>query len=169
MVLKNIFDFDIENAVLMYCKNRIDMPKIDFEVRDRYNFNDAYSVMESAYGKKEPSAAEFWKLRMTRGVQKGQTTLLTLHDGAAVSTACIRGRTENAGVITSVITSPDHRHKGYASYLTALCSNILFDEHRTPWLVPANPGVQKMYEKLGFVAAKNYYYLYNIKEKEDRK
>ena len=46
---------------------------------------------------------------------------------------------------------------------------MLIDEHRTPWLVPANPEVQKMYENLGFSAAKKYYYLYNIKEKEDKK
>ena len=46
---------------------------------------------------------------------------------------------------------------------------MLIEEQRTPWLVPANPGVQKMYEKLGYKAAKTYYYLYNIKEKEDRK
>ena len=106
---------------------------------------------------------------MTRGVLKKQSTLLTLHNEGAVSTACIRGRTKNAGAITSVVTLPEHRGKGYASYLTALCTNMLIDEQRTPWLVPANPGVQKMYEKLGYKAAKTYYYLYNIKEKEDRK
>ena len=39
----------------------------------------------------------------------------------------------------------------------------------TSLLVPANPKVRKMYEKLGFKAAKEYYYLYNIKEKEERK
>ena len=169
LVLKNLYDFDIENAVQMFCENRIDMPENGFCVKDCYNFSDAYSVMESEHGKNSAQSAELWKLRMTRGVQKKQTTLFTLYDEIPVSTACIRGRTKDFGVITSVITSPEHRHKGYASYLTALCTNMLIDEQRTPWLVPANPGVQKMYEKLGYKAAKTYYYLYNIKEKEDRK
>ena len=144
-VLKNLYDFDTEDAVQMCCKNRVELPKKDFCIKDSYNFNDALEVMKSVYGENDKSSTELWKLRMTRGVFKKQTTLFTLHDEKAVATACIRGRTENFGVITSVMTSPEHRHKGYASYLTTLCSNILLDEHRTPWLVPAGPDVQKMY------------------------
>lgn len=168
-VLRNLYDFDIENAVQMFAENRIDMPKSSFNIKSEYNFDDAWEVTAKVSGEKDGSKKDFWKLRMVRGVLKKQTTLLTLHEGTAVSSACIRGRTENSGAITSVVTLPEHRHKGYASYLTAVCANMLIDEHRTPWLVPANPGVQKMYEKLGFKAAKKYYYLYNIKEKEDEK
>lgn len=168
-VLNNIYDFDIENAVQMFAENRIDMPKNGFEVSNVGNFDEAFSVTKAAFGEEESPSAELWKLKMVRGVLKGQTTLFTLRKGTAVSTACIRGRTEKAGAITSVVTLPEHRNNGYASYLTALCANMLIDEHRTPWLVPANPKVQKMYEKIGFTAAKNYYYLYNIKEKEETK
>ena len=168
-VLRNLFDFDIENAVQMFAENRIDMPKSAFDVHDSGNFDDAWEVTKFLFGEEEDSVKDFWKLKMVRGVLRKQSTLLTLHDGAAVSTACIRGRTEKAGAITSVVTLPEHRKKGYASYLTALCTNMLIDEHRVPWLVPANEKVRKMYEKLGYKAAKNYYYLYNIKEKEDRK
>lgn len=168
-VLKNLFDFEIENAVQMFAKNRIDMPKKDFDIKSSENFDDAFDVMNKAFGKEDSPGKDLWKLRMVRGVLKKQSTLFTLYEDEAVSTACIRGRTEKAGAITSVVTVPEHRSKGYASYLTALCANMLIDEHRTPWLVPANPGVQKMYEKLGFRVAKTYYYLYNIKEKEYKK
>ena len=168
-VLKNLFDFETENAVQMFAENRIDMPKNKFSIKSSENFDDGWKVTESAFGKEKDSVKDFWKLKMVRGVLKKQTTLFTLYEEEAVSTACIRGRTEKAGAITSVVTSPDYRKKGYASYLTALCVNMLVDEHRTPWLVPANPKVRKMYEKLGFKAAKEYYYLYNIKEKEERK
>ena len=168
-VLRNLFDFDIENAVQMFAEKRMDMPKNAFDVHDFANFDDAWEVTKNLFGEEEDSVKDFWKLKMVRGVLRKQSTLLTLHDGAAVSTACIRGRTEKAGAITSVVTLPEHRKKGYASYLTALCTNMLIDEHRVPWLVPANEKVRKMYEKLGYKAAKNYYYLYNIKEKEERK
>lgn len=169
-VLNNIYDFDIENAVQMFAEKRIEIPENGFDTSDFGNYDEAYSVMNAAFGEEDAPSADLWKLKMVRGVLKGQTTLYTLNeDDRTVSCACIRGRTENAGAITSVVTLPEYRHRGYASYLTALCSNKLIDEHRTPWLVPANPGVQKMYEKLGFTAAKNYYYLYNIKEKEDNK
>ena len=162
-VLKNLFDFDIENAVQMFAENRIDMPKNDFDISDFGNFDEAWKVTKAAFGEEDNSGFDLWKLRMVRGVLKKQTTLLTLNEnGRAVSSACIRGRTENSGAVVSVVTLPEFRHKGYASYLTALCT-------KTPWLVPANPGVQKMYKKLGYKAAKTYYYLYNIKEKEDRK
>ena len=168
-VLKNLFDFDIENAVQMFAEKRIDIPKNSFDVQFFENFEDAWNVTKILFEDEENSLKDFWKLKMTRGVLRKQSTLLTLRSGGAVSTACIRGRTKNAGAITSVVTLPEHRGKGYASYLTALCTNMLIDEHRTPWLVPANPGVRKMYEKLGYKAAKTYYYLYNIKEKEEKK
>ena len=169
-VLKNLFDFETENAVQMFTENRIDMPKNDFDISDSGNFDSAWKVTKAAFGEDDDSGFDLWKLRMVRGVLKKQSTLFTLsEEGKAVSSACIRGRTKDSGAITSVVTLPDFRHKGYASYLTALCANMLLDEQRTPWLVPANPGVQKMYEKLGFKAAKTYYYLYNIKEKGDKK
>ncbi len=168
-VLNNIYDFDIENAVQMFAENRIDMPKTDFEIKTSENFDDGWNVTKTLFEKEDIFVKDYWKLKMVRGVLKKQTTLFTLHKDTAVSTACIRGRTEKAGAITSVVTLPEHRNNGYASYLTALCANMLIDEHRTPWLVPANPKVQKMYEKIGFTAAKNYYYLYNIKEKEETK
>ena len=168
-VLKNLCDFDIENAVQMFAKNRIVMPKNGFDTRDSGNFDEAYDVIKEAFGEEDSPGKEFWKLKMVRGVLRKQSTLLTLYDTEAVSTACIRGRTKKAGAITSVVTVPKHRRKGYASYLTAMCANMLIDEHRTPWLVPANADVRKMYEKLGFEAAKEYYYLYNIKEKEEQK
>ena len=169
-VLKNLFDFDVENAVQMFTENRIDMPENGFDISDSGNFDKAWKITKAAFGEEDDSGFDLWKLKMVRGVLKKQTSLFTLNEnGEAVSSACIRGRTKDSGAVVSVATLPEFRHKGYASYLTALCTNMLIDEHKTPWLVPANPGVQKMYEKLGYKAAKTYYYLYNIKEREDRK
>ena len=169
-VLRNLFDFDIKNAVQMFAEKRIDIPENSFDVQLSENFDEAWNVTKILFDEDENSPKDFWKLKIVRGVLKKQSTLFTLSEnGKPVSTACIRGRTKTTGAITSVVTLPENRGKGYASYLTALCANMLIEEQRTPWLVPANPGVQKMYEKLGFKAAKTYYYLYNIKEKEDRK
>ncbi len=169
-VLKNLFDFETENAVQMFTEKRIDIPENEFDISDSGNFDEAWKVTKAAFGEDDDSGFDLWKLRMVRGVLKNQSTLFTLNEnGKAVSSACIRGRTENSGAVVSVVTIPESRHKGYASYLTALCTNMLLDEKRVPWLVPANPNVQKMYEKLGYKAAKTYYYLYNIKEREDRK
>lgn len=169
-VLKSIFDTaEVENAVQLVRKNRIDMPKIENEIRKEENIDDVSSLMSAAFGEKKKNELELWYLRMKRCVLKGQTTMLTLYDGGkAVSTASIRGRTAKAGAITSVVTLPEYRHKGFASQLIALCSNMLVDEHREVWLVPANPEVRKMYEKLGFEYAKNYYCLH-FNEKEEIK
>lgn len=169
-VLKSIFNFaEVEKAVQLVLKKRIDMPKIESEIRREGNIGDVSALMSAAFGEKDKNALELWYLRMTRCVLRGQTTMLTLYDGGkAVSTASIRGRTADAGAITSVVTLPEYRERGYASYLTALCSNMLIDEHRAAWLVPANPEVRKMYEKLGFEYAKNYYCLH-FNEREEIK
>ncbi len=167
-VLKGVLPIgDAESAIQMVCKKPIDMPEKGFTVRSSENVNDAAEVMAAAFGAKEKDDFEFWKLRMVRGVLKGQVTLFTLYeDGKAVSTATVRGRTEKGGAITSVVTLPEYRHRGYASYLTALCSNMLLDEHRKAYLVPANKGVLKMYEKLGFKKDKPCYYI-EINNEED--
>lgn len=169
-VLKRIFDYaKVENAVQLVLKKRIDMPKIENEIHSESNIGDVSSLMSAAFGEKDKNSLELWYLRMTRSVLRGQTTMLTLYeDGKAVSTASIRGRTKKAGAITSVVTLPEYRRRGYASYLTAMCSNMLIDEHREVWLVPANPEVRKMYEKLGFKYAKNYNCLH-FNEKEEIK
>lgn len=169
-VLKSIFpEAEFEEAVQLVLKNRTNMPKIENEIRTDGNIDDVSALMSAAFGEKKKSELELWYLRMRRCIFKGQTTMFTLYeDGRAVSTASIRGRTPKAGAITSVMTLPEYRHRGYASYLTALCSNMLIDEHREVWLVPANPGVRKMYEKLGFEYAKNYNCLH-FNEKEEIK
>ncbi len=167
-VLKGILPIgEAEPAVQMECKNRIDMPKSDFEVRTSENVDDVARVMAAAFGEKDRDSLEIWKLRMVRGVRRGQVTLFTLYEnGRAVSTATVRGRTKTAGSIASVVTLPKYRNRGYASYLTALCSNMLLDEHRRAWLVPANAQVKKMYEKLGFKTEKTCYYI-EINSEED--
>ena len=169
-VLKNLFpEAEIEEAVQMVCEKPIPIEENRFEVRKSDNISDVSAILAEVFGKKDSNSLDLWKLRTVRGVLRGQNTLFTLYaDGKAVATASIRGRTKTSGSITSVVTLPEHRGKGYASYLTALCSNMLLDEHRKPWLVPANPGVQKMYEKLGYKAVKNYNCLHFI-EKEEKK
>lgn len=169
-ILKKLFPkAEIEEAVQMVCENPIPMPERNFEIRINDNANDVSAVLSKAFGEKDAASLDFWYLRTKRGILRGQNTLVTLYqDGKAVSTASIRGRTKTSGAITSVVTLPEYRGRGYASYLTALCSNMLLDEHRTPWLVPANPGVQKMYEKLGYKAVKNYNCLH-FSEKEETK
>ena len=169
-VLKKLFpEAGIEEAVQMVCKNPVPMPERNFEIRINDNVSDVSGIMAAVFGEKDAASLDFWYLRTKRGILRGQSTLVTLYqEGKAVSTASIRGRTKTSGAITSVVTLPEYRGRGYASYLTALCSNMLFDEHRTPWLVPANPDVQKMYEKLGYSAVKNYNCLHFI-EKEETK
>lgn len=169
-VLENLIDFEMTVNVQMSVKNRIDITKNSFDIHSSENFDEAWNIVTNSFPSFDSSGEEFWKLKMVQGVLKKQSTLLTLcENGNAVSFACIRGRSKNSAAITSVSTLPNHRNRGYASYLTALCTNMLIDEHRTPWLVPQNPDIQKMYEKIGYKAVKNYYSLYNIKEKETEK
>ncbi len=169
-VLKNLINFEYEINVQMSTENRIDIAKSDFEIHSSENFDESWNIVTNSFPSFDSSGEEFWKLKMVRGVLKKQTTLLTLcENGTAVSFACIRGRSKNSAAITCVSTLPSYRNKGYASYLTALCTNMLLDEHKSPWLVPQNREIQKIYEKIGYKAVKNYYSLYNIKEKETEK
>lgn len=169
MVLKNLYDFDTEENVQMTAKKRIDIGEKRLNVRTSENFEDAWNVTKDSFDGID-FGKELWILRMVRGVLRNQSTLFTLYENeTAVSCASIRGRSKNSGAITSVATLPAFRNRGYASYLTALCTNMLMDEHRAPWLLPQNSDARKIYEKLGYESVKKYYSLTNIKEKENNK
>ena len=56
--------------------------------------------------------------------------------------------------ISSVVTDPEHRGRGYAKQLVAHASNKIFDENRVPYLHAAatNTDSIRLYETLGFKA-----------------
>ncbi len=156
-----------EPAVQMVCKKHIDLPKSGFDVRSSENIDDAAKIMSAVFGEKDKTNLDFWKLRMVRGINRNHITLFTLYEnGKAVSTATVRGRSKKGGAVASVVTLPEYRGRGYASYLTVLCSNMLIDEHRKAWLIPADARVQKMYEKLGYKVKLPCYYI-EINKEED--
>ncbi len=162
-----VSNIEVEKAMQMVLKKPIAIPEKDYDIRTEGNIDEVYEILGETFGVNESKSKDFWYLHMVRSVKRGQMTMFTLYeDNKAVSTAAIRGRTKNAGAITSVGTLPEYRKKGYASYLTALCANMLLAEGRVPYLVPANKEVQKMYEKLGFETEKPCYYI-EIKNKED--
>ena len=158
-VLKKLFPAEVEIRSYMKCSRRIKTESPALLMKCENNIKDLFELRSQGKGDWNIADADAWELRMTRDVLKGQTTILTLHDSKPVSSAVIRGRSKIAGAITSVMTLPDYREHGCASFLTASCSNILHDEGRTAWLVPADEKVQKMYEKLGFKAVGNEYTL----------
>ena len=57
-VLKNLFDFDIENAVQMFAENRIDIPENGFDVQFSENFEDAWNVTKILFEEDENSTLE---------------------------------------------------------------------------------------------------------------
>lgn len=76
-------------------------------------------------------------------------------DGALAAMAGERMRLDGAVEISAVCVSPEHRGKGYASFLVAWLIRKLRAEGATPFLhvFPDNPAVA-LYERLGFVRRK---------------
>ena len=56
--------------------------------------------------------------------------------------------------ISSVVTDPEHRGRGYAKQLVTHASNKIFDENRIPYLHAAETNTDsiRLYDTLGFVA-----------------
>ena len=157
-VLKNAFPLSTKETVLMKCGKRTEtnIPE-GFELKEDPPTDEIFGLFSeiSENGKKE-----FWELKLRRGIAKGTVTVYALYDGKMpVSCAMIRGRTGSAGAIASVVTKPEYRRKGLASYLVATCSNRLLDEGKTPWLIPVSKDTQRLYAKLGFLPVSRYYIL----------
>lgn len=167
-VLKNLLpSYKVTRENLMVLKKAFPLEENKFEIKTEGNIEDAIKITSEVFPERGKNDFELWKLRTVRGILKGQISLFTLYDdGKAVSTATIRGRTKNSGAITSVITLPSYRKRGYASYLTALCANTLLIEGKTPYLIPANEKVEAIYKKLGFETKKHCYYI-EIKNEEN--
>jgi ribosomal-protein-alanine acetyltransferase len=154
-VLKNLFpEAETEIAVQMCCENRIDTVKTEDEIKNSENISDVSALMSAAFGKKEKSELDLWYLRMARAVLRGQTTMFTLHkDGKAVSTASIRGRTASAGAITSVVTLPEYRGKGFSKLLMEYVLDKAKERGAETVLLEvraSNAAAIGLYEKYGF-------------------
>lgn len=165
-VLKNLFPLREEKRVLMACSSALEpsFPE-GLTLRENASIDELFDLFVAVLGDEDHPEKEFLELKLRRGMAHGQTTVFTLYDGEkAVSTAMIRGRTENSGAIASVMTREDYRKRGCASYLTALCAGRLLEEGKTPWLIPAEETAQKLYEKLGFTARSTYYNLFVERE-----
>ncbi len=157
-VLKNAFELKSEETVLMKCQKRIeaDIPN-GLKLCKDPPFDEIFSLFSEI---SDNGTKEFWELKLRRGIAKGMVTVFALYDGETpVSCAMIRGRTKTGGAVASVITKPEYRGRGCASYLVAACSNMLLDEERTPWLIPVSKETQKIYSKLGFLPVSRYYTL----------
>ena len=166
-LLMNAFDLKSEEYPLMKClkPREINVPK-GLELRIDPPTDDIFKLLTSEDINGEiPPEKEFWELKIRRGMAKGFVTVAALYDGEkAVSCAMIRGRTKTSGAIASVLTRSDHRKMGCAGTLTAVCSNMLIEEGRTPWLIPIDDYAKKLYGKLGFLPAAVHY---NLKIKEE--
>lgn len=109
-----------------------------------------------------------WMLKMLRGIARGQVTVLSAEkDGAAVSSATIRGRISGFGAISSVGTLPKFREHGLGSAVVNAAANRIAAEGRTALLVPANETAFKLYSRLGFVPGGKIYTLH-LCEKENQ-
>ena len=168
-VLESLFPGRIEELCFMRCSKPAEAEKPGFEIKVNENLDGVFELLWNALEEGRAPSRELWMLKVRRGIAKGQTTVLTAEvDGKTVSTATIRGRTANAGAISSVATLPEYRRRGFASALTSACSKMLFDEHRESWLVPADENVRKLYEHLGFAPAGKCFILHLDKKEETK-
>ena len=162
-MLKNAFELNSEETVLMKCQKHVeaDIPN-GLELYENPAFDEIFSLFSEA---SDSGEKEFWELKLRRGIANGTVTVFALYDGKTpVSCAMIRGRTKTGGAVASVVTKPEYRGRGCASYLVAACSNRLLEEGRTPWLIPVSKETQKIYSKLGFLPVSRYY---TLKAKEE--
>ncbi len=164
-VLKKELPIRERRESAMACSSFIEPPASSFQAEPPRHFSDVWELLakvDEGFAKGDP---ESWILRVSRGVRRGQTTVLVFYDGETpAATASIRGRCGTCGVITSVATQKAYRRRGMASYLTYLCAKELLDSGRTAWLVPSGKKSARLYESLGFRFIYSQYYCKIINE-----
>lgn len=168
-ILSGIFGTDVSVLPLMKCSKHIKYePKEPIQVT-LGNTNGLCSLVYSQLDEDEKPDRDMWMLKITRGIARGQSTVLTVEqDGKALSGACIRGRCKAGGAIVSVITDEACRNRGFASLLTARCAEILKSEGLCTWLCPCDERAERLYSRLGFRRCGSLYTI-NINKKENIK
>lgn len=150
-VLKKLFGEHAEVLPLMKCSRHVKLEHGGVLKPKSGDSAGLYELMLSQFSEGEKPDFEMWMLKHTRGIARGQSTVLTLeHNGAPVSGACIRGRCAAGGAIVSVVTKPEFRGRGCASALVAQCAEMLKSEGRTAWLCPCDDRAERLYARLGF-------------------
>ena len=160
-VLKKLFGEHTEILPLMKCSRHV---KYEHENIPEVKSGDSaglYELMLPQFSDCEKPDFEMWMLKHTRGISRGQSTVLTIeHDGAPVSGAAVRGRCAAGGAIVSVVTKPEYRGRGYASALTARCAEMLKSEGLTAWLCPCDDRAERLYARLGFKRCGSFCIIY---------
>ncbi len=165
-VLEKLFVSKTETHCIMRCSCPSYCESYNCEIKINSNLDSVFELLNNTVHIAKDVQNNLWMLKMHRGISKNQVTVLSIEkDGKAVSSATIRGRTKGAGAIVSVVTVPEYRGIGLASFLTTECSKILLGEHREPWLVAADEKSQRLYSRLGFTAFEKCFVLY-LDEKE---
>ncbi len=122
-----------------------------FSLGPAHQLEDCWSLLAAESERFAASDKDSWLIRVSRGVRRRQSTVLMVYDGEKpVATAMISGRTESAGLIDSVVTSPAYRGLGYASALVGELVSTLEHEERAACIVPANEHAAELYNRLGF-------------------
>jgi len=150
-VLKKQRDFRPVLRPVLKCSHAAEAPVCGLPVSPPRRLEDCWGLLAAESEEFASSDKETWLLCVSRGIRRRQTTVLMVYDGdIPVSTASIRGRTENGGIIESVVTRPDHRGLGFASAIVAMLTDTLEAEERAAYIVSADDPSERLYEKLGF-------------------
>ena len=95
------------------------------------------------------------------GLSRGLSELYQLEvDGAVIGTGSVASTDDECGVIGAVAVVPEHRHKGWGSYITRFLVQRIQATGKTPRLVSGYDEVAELYRQIGFAPCGRWGELY---------
>ena len=104
---------------------------------------------------------ESWATDLNRRLSRGLSELYLLEvDGAVIGTGSVASTDDECGVIGAVAVVPEHRHKGWGSYITRFLVQRIQATGKTPRLVSGYDEVAELYRQIGFAPCGRWGELY---------
>lgn len=102
-----------------------------------------------------------WAADLNRRLSRGLSELYQLEvDGAVIGTGSVASTDDECGVIGAVAVVPEHRHKGWGSYITRFLVQRIQAMGKTPRLVSGYDEVAELYRQIGFAPCGRWGELY---------
>ncbi|MEA5011026.1 MAG: GNAT family N-acetyltransferase [Angelakisella sp.] len=104
---------------------------------------------------------DVWHKDLIQKLDRGLMELYQLeYDGEIIGTGSIISEDDQCGVIAAVAIVPEHRHRGWGSYISKFLVRRILEKGKTPRLISGYDEVAELYRKIGFAPCGRWGELY---------
>ena len=109
-----------------------------------------YPLLQTVFGLPQ-NRFPAWYCEVSHKIRHGLGNVCAIEqDGTVAATAGIYHQNQEAALLSSVATHPDHRRRGYAAALCGHLAQSALEQGRCPFVICRDEAANRVYQRIGF-------------------